>query len=206
MENIIFDLDGTLWDARKSIIDSWNVVLEKNGYNKISIEELTPLIGLSQTEIIENLYNTEKKETIELIKLLSHGELEYLKKHGGILYKNVKECLNLLKNKFNLFIVSNCQEGYIDVFLEYYQFQDIFKDFESAGRTKLSKSKNIEEIINRNNITNAVYVGDTHQDFISADINNIPFIYAEYGFGEVNDFNFSIKEFKELPIILNTLL
>ncbi|MCC9041781.1 HAD family hydrolase [Myroides sp. M-43] len=206
MKNVIFDLDGTLWDSRSSIVNAWNQVFVRRGYELINADKLTPLIGLSQKDIIRSLYKLSDKEINDLQRELSSEELLYLRKYGGVLYQDVEKCLNTLKKDYNLFIVSNCQDGYIEVFLEYYQLQNLFQDFESAGRTKMEKSENIRQVINRNNITDTVfYVGDTEYDLISARKNNIPFIFVDYGFGNTQDYDFVIKEFKELPVLLDSL-
>ena len=43
-----------------------------------------------------------------------------------------------------MYIVSNCQKGYIEIFLNLYKLNDIFLDFECWGNTKKSKSDNID--------------------------------------------------------------
>ena len=40
----------------------------------------------------------------------------YLAEHGGILYPKLEETLQKLSEKYPLFIVSNCQDGYIQSF------------------------------------------------------------------------------------------
>jgi len=42
-------------------------------------------------------------------------------------------------------------------------------------------------VVERNNLKNAVYVGDTEKDRISAKTANCGFIHAAYGFGEVTE-------------------
>ena len=37
--------------------------------------------------------------------------------------------------KVGLYIVSNCQDGYIQSFLEYYKLDNIFLDYECYGKT-----------------------------------------------------------------------
>lgn len=88
-----------------------------------------------------------------------------------------------MSKDYDLFIVSNCQKGYIEAFLEYYKLNDLFMDFECSGNTGLNKEKNIKKIIDRNNLNNSIYIGDTYTDYISSKNNNIRFIYSKYGFG-----------------------
>ena len=52
--------------------------------------------------------------------------------------------------------------------------------------------------MDRNNIKNAVYVGDTISDKEASIIAGIPFVYASYGFGEVNEYDYKINDIKDL--------
>jgi len=53
-------------------------------------------------------------------------------------------------------------------------------------------------IIQRNNLINPVYVGDTEGDLKASRYAGIPFIYARYGFGNVKEFDYVIDSFEEL--------
>ena len=71
-------------------------------------------------------------------------------------------------------------------------------DYECPGRTGLSKGENNKIIIERNQLMNAVYVGDTKGDAESAKVAGIPFIFANYGFGDVDEYQYKINSFEEL--------
>ena len=47
---------------------------------------------------------------------------------GGELYEDVTEGLHKLRKKYELFIVSNCQSGYIENFLVQNEVEKLFKD------------------------------------------------------------------------------
>ncbi|MFP3471895.1 hypothetical protein R0J90_17765, partial [Micrococcus sp. SIMBA_144] len=66
------------------------------------------------------------------------------------------------------------------------------------GRTGLSKGENIQLIIERNNLTSPIYVGDTEGDRKAARYARIPFIYAQYGFGQVTEYDDVIEAFPAL--------
>ncbi|MDE7279616.1 MAG: HAD hydrolase-like protein, partial [Oscillospiraceae bacterium] len=84
------------------------------------------------------------------------------------------------------FIVSNCQSGYIETFLEYHKLGKYFADFECPGGTGFAKAENIRIVMERNGLEKAVYVGDTQGDLDASDSAGIPFIHAAYGFGNVD--------------------
>ena len=126
-------------------------------------------------------------------------ENNYLKKHGGKIYDSTINTLKKLnKLGYNLYIVSNCQDGYIEAFLNFYKLNNIFKDYECSGRTGKDKQYNIKLVLQRNDINNAVYIGDTYKDYISANNNNIDFIWAKYGFGKIEEKVNYINDISEL--------
>ncbi|MGI2326845.1 HAD family hydrolase [Planococcus sp. YIM B11945] len=201
MDSIIFDLDGTLWDSREAIAISWNQVFEKleEGNFSVTKDDLTAMMGLQIEEIGEKLLpNLSASKRKELLDRCSMVENDYLIEHGGILYPDVKEVLERLAQKYKLFIVSNCQEGYIEAFLEYYGLGNLIQDFENPGRTGLLKGENIKLVMDRNQLASSVYVGDTKKDYEAAQLAGIPFVYAAYGFGDVHDSDYTIQQFRDL--------
>jgi phosphoglycolate phosphatase len=209
-KGILFDLDGTLWDTGENVAAAWNKVLSDK-YPEIgksvTLSEVYGYMGKTP-EQIENLMFPELSPDMRH-KVMSDCfgyENEYLSEHGGKLFPNVKETLERLKEQYNLFIVSNCQSGYIECFLEFSRLSYLFDDFECPGGTGLGKGKNNKIVISRNNIDKAVYVGDTQGDLDSADFAGIPFVFAKYGFGSVNRITESISKFGELPFIAQKLL
>ena len=50
----------------------------------------------------------------------------------------------------------------------------------------------------RNHITHGIYVGDSQIDCDAAKQANVAFVYASYGFGKVNHYQYSISSLKEL--------
>lgn len=201
MDSIIFDLDGTLWDSTSSIIDSWNKTLDKYEEIKIrlTIDDMKGVMGLVISDIAEIFFPyLEDTKRLEIIKDCCKNECEYLEKHGAVLYDKLEETLDELSKKHNLFIVSNCQCGYIEAFFKSHRLSKYFKDYENAGRTGLTKGENIKLIIERNNLKNSVYVGDTEGDLKASRFAGIPFIYARYGFGQVKEYDYVIDSFQDI--------
>ena len=199
---IIFDLDGTLWDSSVQVIEAWNSIIKKYPETKavVTPEKMATYMGKVLEEISVMLFEDISKDRgLEIMTECSDYELEYLKDHSGVPYEDLEETLKALP--YPLFIVSNCQRGYIETFLECCGLGKYFKDFECSGNTGNPKGENILEIIRRNEIKNAVYVGDTQGDCNASQVAGIPFIFAEYGFGNADRFNRKIKSIKELTEI-----
>ena len=205
-DSIIFDLDGTLWNATKAIYETWKVVLKKHqeiSKKEVTLDEIRKSMGLQVEDIAKRYFaDLDIKKGIELMNECGVLECEYLKDNGGDLYDNLESAINKLSKKYKLFIVSNCQDGYIESFLKAHNMEQYFKDYECPGRTGLSKGENNKIIIERNNLKNPVYVGDTEGDKKAAHYSGIPFVYARYGFGKVEEYDYVIDNIEDLEMII----
>ena len=191
-KNIIFDLDGTLWDSTTSIAENWNEVLARHNLleRPLVASDMHPYMGLLIGDVLKTIFPEITEEFIQkIIAEIIDNERKVLHKNGGILYENVQKTLEELAENHNLYIVSNALDGYIQAFVEYFNFQELFKDFESHGATGKNKAENIQLLMARNHLkpTETVYVGDTQTDYLSAKENDLDFIFCAYGFGELDE-------------------
>lgn len=201
MDSMIFDLDGTLWDSRANVAHAWSGVLKNAGDVKdpVTAADLSRVMGLQIPEIGKKLFGyLEEKRQLELMEECCRVENQYLIQQGGQLYPKVEEVLKELAGRFPLFIVSNCQDGYIEAFFQYHGLGQFFSDYENPGRTGLSKGQNIRLVMERNQLASPVYVGDTQGDCDAAAFAGIPFVYAAYGFGEADRFDAKIDAFVDV--------
>ena len=201
VDSIIFDLDGTLWDSRKEVAESWSEILAKYNYNRksISFQEVNDLMGKTIDEIEDLLFPEIPKEKRTAIMYQSgENEINYLAKHGAKLFDNLEDTLDKLSKKYKLFIVSNCQPGYIEVFLDYYDFNKYFVDHECPKNAETVKSDNIKLIVERNNLKHPVYVGDTQGDANATKDAGLEFVFASYGFGNVEEYQYKIEKIEDL--------
>ncbi|MFC7364067.1 MULTISPECIES: HAD family hydrolase [Bhargavaea] len=208
VDGIIFDLDGTLWDSRKEVAESWTKVVQDrhDAAREVTADDLTGLMGLQLPEIGDRLFpELDADERKELMDECCVYENDYVAEKGGTLYPGLEEVLEQLTQTYPLYIVSNCQDGYIEAFFEAHGLGKYFKDYENPGRTGLPKSGNIKLVIERNNLKNAIYVGDTKGDEDAARGAGVPFIWAAYGFGQTDAPDFRIGSLAELPGLVEGL-
>ncbi len=187
--NIIFDLDGTLWDSSETVAASWSETVRLSGIPLLrsasfTAEDLRSVMGMTMTDIADKLFpDLSPTRRAELMDRCSQDENNFIAVNGGILYENEEEVLSELSHDKRLFIVSNCQCGYIEAYLEYTGFEKYFSDYLCWGDTGKGKAENIRLLIEKNKCINSVYVGDTRGDYASAEQAGTPFIHAAYGFG-----------------------
>ena len=205
---VIFDLDGTLWDATGQVFKIWNRVFERHPDLTIRLtqHDMEQYMGKAMEEIGAALFpKLNKSAQASVMDECGREEVLYLREHGAALYDGARETIALLKREYDLYIVSNCQDGYVNSFLTAHRFEDDFKDIEMSGRTGMGKGENIRLLMERNGVARAVYVGDTQGDESAARFAGIPFIHAAYGFGQAVRPDGIIHSIRQLPEILRTL-
>lgn len=203
-QGILFDLDGTLWDSSKQVVEAWNEILAKQPdvKRRITVEDMQGFMGLPMDEIGRRCFQGQgvsDERVREIMEACESYENEYILHHGGTLFPHLEEVLEELSKDYFLAVVSNCQIGYIEAFLDYHNLSSYFMDYESFGNTGLQKGDNIRLVCDRNGLEQAVYVGDIQGDYDSACMAGIPFILAGYGFGEVDADVPVISSLTELP-------
>ncbi|WP_295771457.1 HAD family hydrolase [uncultured Mucilaginibacter sp.] len=189
-DSIIFDLDGTLWDSTANVATAWQKAKLEVDYIKDDITQQTvrSITGMAYNAIFEKLFPYLEPEVREEFKRrCAKYELEVLNTKGGELYPELKSTLNYLQSKYKLFVVSNCQCGYIETFLRLNQLEHVFVGHQCYGTKGQPKFQNIIDVVNDYNLKAPVYVGDTQGDYDSATKASVPIIFATYGFGQVND-------------------
>ena len=195
-KGIIFDMDGTVWDSSGNVAKSWTVKVHEAGFTDETItkEDIQRVMGKPMDVIADTLFTyTEKGPERDALRTACENyENEYLRANGGILYDKVLETwAELKKMGYHIYIVSNCQEGYIESFLSFYNIaygnpEDLVEDIECYGNNFLQKDENIRLMAERNGLTAACYVGDIQSDYDATVKAGFPFIHARYGFGSIN--------------------
>lgn len=198
-DSIIFDMDGTLWDAVDSYCQIWDQTFSQLDIimPKIPRQTLLDCMGLPITEIFKRIVKTPV-DSKKFLETLDNNEKELMPTLGGHLYDGVFETIPVLFQYYKLFMVSNCGAEGLHNFLSFTKLEQFFSGTLTYGETQQGKTENIKTIIQKHNLKNPIYVGDTQGDCDSAHKAGIPMIFASYGFGKCNNAEFQINKFSQL--------
>ncbi len=199
-----FDLDGTLWDSLRPVSDSWKRAAQGiPDCGEITDEQIKGVMGLPPLGIATTLFpHMTPERAMEVFAVLTEAEIAHVARVGGTLFDGLEETLAELSHRFPLYIVSNCQKGYIEAFLSYHKLGKYFVDHEDAETTGLTKGQNIRLVMARNGFEESVYVGDTVGDQRAAREAGVPFVFAAYGFGTAEAPETVIHDIRELTRML----
>lgn len=202
-KGILFDLDGTLWDSSESVTAAWNQTIRErtDRSEQFTVDDMHNFMGRTIEAIAALMFPTlPDPERLAILEQCSEDELTYLSaQECPPLYPEEQAVLTKLASEYTLGIVSNCQVGYIEIYLDKCGFPQLFSDHECAGQTGLSKGQNIRLVMDRQGITDCVYLGDTQGDADAAKEAGIPFIHAAYGFGTADECAASVSDIRDLP-------
>lgn len=207
-DGLILDVDGTIWNTTGIVAEAWNKTIDTffPQVPHVNAEILKSQFGKTMDVIADNLFgvlSTEDKKIL-MEKCCIYEQKALLDNTKNITYEGVIETLKKLSSIISIFIVSNCQSGYIELVIEKNKITPLIKDFECFGNTGKSKAENIKLIASRNGLKAPVYVGDTQGDYEACKEAEVPFIWAAYGFGKPEDNNYyaKIDSFTQLESLL----
>ena len=203
-DSIILDVDGTIWDTTPIVAKAWNKAIDElyPQVPHVTADILKGQFGKTMDVIGRNLFGVlhDKDQETLLARCCEEEQRALDLNEEDIAYEGVVQSIRELSGKVPLFIVSNCQAGYIELVMKKNGITDYITDFECFGNNGLTKDKNIKLVVERNKLKKPVYVGDTQGDLEACKLADVPFIWAEYGFGQVEQREIagSVKGFVEL--------
>ena len=201
-ESLILDIDGTLWDSRALVAEGYNIQLKEEGLAHLCVdaESLKPLFGKVKEGIADVLFaSISVPERYELMtRCMDREQKHMILQPCDIGYPNVRETLEQLAKTYRLFIVSNSEKGYPQLCMEKLGLTPYIRDTLCFGDTGTTKGQTIRTLMERNNITNCAYIGDTQGDYEATLEAGVPFIWASYGFGSPSGYDQKIDSIEDL--------
>lgn len=186
---VIFDLDGTLLNTLDDLADSTNYALSKFGYPIRTIEEVRQFVGNGVAKLIERAI-PEGKNNPNFEKCLSIFKENYAQNmyNKTAPYNGIIEMLSNLKskgikiavvsNKFDLAVKELCKK-YFEGFIDFAAGEN-----EAQGIKKKPAPDTVISVLNEFNFApeDAVYVGDSDVDIMTAKNSKMPCISVTWGF------------------------
>lgn len=186
---VIFDLDGTLLNTLDDLADSTNYALAKFGYPTRTIEEVRQFVGNGVAKLIERAI-PEGKNNPNFEKCLSIFKENYAQNmyNKTAPYNGIIEMLSNLKskgikiavvsNKFDLAVKELCKK-YFEGFIDFAAGEN-----EAQGIKKKPAPDTVISVLNEFNFApkDAVYVGDSDVDIMTAKNSKMPCISVTWGF------------------------
>lgn len=169
-----------LQQALKAGISVWqNSALIK----KVTAKQQESVAGNPYEKCVEILLPGLQKQYSNLLETLNDCEIEVIKAEGGTFYDGVIDGMKTLASSHKIFLVSNCQDWYMKLFLEFSGLEPLLAGFDCHGMSGLPKHKMLTRIKSNYSLNNPVYVGDTEGDESAANLADMDFIHVSYGFG-----------------------
>lgn len=202
-DSLIFDMDGTLWDAVDSYCAIWNETLQQCGYTRENVTrtELLDYMGSTLDRIVAAI-TPEAARDRKFYEILYHNERTMMPRLGGRLYPGVKDLIPVLASRYRLFMVSNCSEDGLPNFLNFTNLKPYFTDTLSHGLTHCGKDANIRRLTQMYRLNSPLYVGDTQSDADACHRTGVPIAWASYGFGHITNPDFTLRQFDDLKEIM----
>lgn len=196
---LIFDLDGTLWDAAAASTYGWNLALQEMGLaSRVTLEGIRSVSGLPFFRCVEVLLPELHPVPLELLEALDRGERTGVERMAGVLYEGVAAGIPRLAGIYRLFMVSNCPGWYLDEFLQMTGFGTYLSGYDCNGLSGKGKPEMLSDLRRRHKLVRPVYVGDTQGDREAAAQAGMDFAFASYGFGAAEGADLSFGGFGEL--------
>lgn len=199
-DSLIFDMDGTLWDAVDTYTESWNLVFKKRGINRtMARHHLLQRIGWDGEKVMQVVlpeFDPEKRQ--EIYAEVNEVRRMLLPQNGGVLYDGVIAGLKQLASRYKLFILSNCATGIIRIFIDWAGIDKHITAELAYGVNCMPKHHNIKLLADTHRLKRPVYIGDTAGDSGQSRLAGVPFVFVSYGFGETDDYNLKFDNFKSL--------
>lgn len=186
---VIFDLDGTLINTLEDLKDSTNYALSCLNYPTKTIDEICQFVGNGVAKLIERAIpagkdNPDFQQCLETFK--NHYSKNMYNKTAP--YNKIPQMLKTLKqkgyitavvsNKFDMAVKELCSK-YFSGLIDFAAGEN-----EACGIRKKPAPDTVLKVLEKFNLTNneAVYVGDSDVDIMTAKNSRMPCISVTWGF------------------------
>jgi len=196
----IFDFDGTLVDSEQAIYQCFQSITKQLAPNRVEHAK-NILIGPPLRDTASEILGPEHQDSLdEFVQLFIEMHDEQVIQHTQP-YPDVIEGLKQLHaQKIPMAVATNKRLAPTEKLMDHFGWNDYFQFIECSDSQHEMRNKDamIQGIINQNvSFQGSYFIGDTVNDGLSANLNQLPFIKANYGYGLNQDWK-NVIIFKEI--------
>ena len=196
----IFDFDGTLVDSEQAIYQCFQSITKKLAPNRIEYAKnilIGPPLRDTASEILGHEYQGSLDEFVQLfITLHDEQVIQHTQPYPDV----IQVLKQLHTQNIPIAVATNKRLAPTQKLIGHFGWNDYFQSVECSDSQSQIRNKDaiIQDIIIQNKSFHGSYfIGDTVNDGLSANLNQLPFIKACYGYGRNQDWS-KIHIFKEI--------
>ena len=188
---IIFDFDGTLVDSEMTIYQCFQSITNYLAPKRIDYAK-NILIGPPLRDTASEILGPNHQRQLDkFVKLFIEMHDEHAIKNTQPFSEVIETLRKLSLKGISMAVATNKRYAPTIKLINHFGWQEYFSYIECSDSQNQIRNKDemIQEILKNNNFTNAFFVGDTVNDGLSANLNQLPFILASYGYGRDQDWS-----------------
>jgi phosphoglycolate phosphatase len=196
----IFDFDGTLVDSEQAIYQCFQSITKQLAPNRVEYAK-NILIGPPLRDTASEILGPEHQDSLDkFVQLFIEMHDEQVTQNTQP-YPDVIQVLKQLhtQNKA-MAVATNKRLAPTQKLIDHFGWNDYFQFIECSDSHSEIRNKDvmIQDIINQNSLFQGSYfIGDTVNDGLSANLNQLLFIKANYGYGKKQEWS-NVKIYQEI--------
>ena len=188
----IFDFDGTLVDSEQAIYHCFQSITKQLAPNRVEYAK-NILIGPPLRDTASKILGPEHLDSLdEFVQLFIEMHDDQVIQHTQP-YPDVIQVLKQLHTQnIPMAVATNKRLGPTQKLMDHFGWNEYFSSIECSDSQNEMRNKDamIQDIINQNeSFYGSYFIGDTVNDGLSANLNQLPFIKACYGYGRDQDWS-----------------
>jgi len=197
---LIFDFDGTLVDSEQAIYQCFQSITKQLAPERMEYAKnilIGPPLRDTASEILGPDHQNSLDEFVQLfIAIHDENAIQHTQP-----YPDVIQVLKQLHDKnIPMAVATNKRLAPTQKLLDHFGWNDYFFSIECSDSQNEMRNKDamIQDIINQNeSFYGSYFIGDTVNDGLSANLNQLPFIKACYGYGRDQDWT-EVNTYQEI--------